>query len=449
MTSYLTFYILFSPETAPKKILRNIAFVVLMALVLTPISWAGENIAEGEAANPSIEQAALSQKAVRTGLDVLIAKNFQPLAGKRVGLITNPTGIASNGDSTVQVFQKAGNFKLVALFGPEHGVYGDQIAGGYVPSIRDPRTGLQAFSLYSKTRKPTPEMLKGIDVLVYDIQDIGVRSYTYISTMGLAMEAAGEAGIEFMVLDRPNPLGGERVEGPGVDPGYVSFVSQWPVPYVYGMTCGELAQMLIGEKWIKKAPKLTVIPMEGWKRSMPWEETGLRWVPTSPHIPTAETAIYYAITGWMGELLVISNGVGYPQPFVLVGAPEVKADTFAKAMNAFQLEGLWFRPAYYKSFYTNFKDVICGGVQIYCNTLKNTHLTGAGIYLLEELMRETGRNFFAEAKKEQVSMFDSSSGSDRIRKAVLAKTPAQEIVASWKNFEETFKTKRQPYLLYP
>src|SRR5437763_3127273 len=186
---------------------------------------------------------------VKLGNEVLAAGGFKTLQGKRVGLITNPSGVNRNLESTIDVLRAAPGVKLVALFGPEHGIYGDVPAGDSVESRTDPRTGLPVHSLYGATHKPTPEMLKGLDALAYDLQDTGCRSYTYISTMGLAMEACGQAGVEFVVLDRPNPLGGERVEGPMVEEKFRSFVSRWDVPYVYGLTCGEVAQMIVGEHW--------------------------------------------------------------------------------------------------------------------------------------------------------------------------------------------------------
>ena len=225
---------------------------------------------------------------VKTGIEVLKAQRFELLEGKRVGLITNPTGVDDGLRSTVDILNEAPNVELVALFGPEHGVRGDAHAGDHVGNQTDPVTGLPVYSLYGKTRKPTPEMLRGIDVLVYDIQDIGCRSFTYISTMGEAMAAAAENGIEFVVLDRPNPLGGRKVEGPLVQDGFFSFVSQYRIPYVYGLTCGELAMLLNGEGMIGKPCNLHVVAMEGWKRDMVYEDTGLQWIPSSPHIPQAE-----------------------------------------------------------------------------------------------------------------------------------------------------------------
>lgn len=388
------------------------------------------------------------QKArVLCGIDVLVKEGFAPLKSKRVGLITNPTGVARNGESTAMILHKAEGVNLVALYGPEHGVFGDQFAGKYVESAKDPRTGLPAYSLYGKSRKPSQAMLEGIDVLVYDIQDIGCRSYTYISTMGLAMEAAGEKGIEFVVLDRPNPLGGQRVEGPGLTKKYTSFVSQWPVQYVYGMTPGEVAKMIAGEGWIRHVPKLTVIPLEGWRREMLWEDTDLRWVPTSPHIPTADTSFYYAMTGMIGELGTISNGVGYTQPFELVGLPDLRAEDLAWKLNQRRLPGLWFRPAYYKSFYTGFKDKICGGVQIYITDKRGADLTAAGLHIMEVLSELTGRDFFKKAKKDH--LFNHVMGSARESGMLRSGNPAPIIVQSWEDSIAAFRKQRQPYLLYP
>ena len=214
---------------------------------------------------------------VKLGNEVLAETNFRELAGKRIGLITNPSGVNRRLETTLDVLRAAPGVKLVALFGPEHGIYGDVPAGDKVESRTDSRTGLPVHSLYGATRKPTPAMLAGLDALVYDLQDTGARSYTFVSTMGEAMEACGEAGIEFIVLDRPNPLGGVRVEGPMVgQEKFRSFVSRWDVPYVYGLTCGELARMINDRGWIEHPCKLTVVPLEGWRRTMVWRDTGLQ-----------------------------------------------------------------------------------------------------------------------------------------------------------------------------
>ncbi len=239
-----------------------------------------------------------TQAQVKLGIDVLREDNFAQIAGKRVGLITNPTGVDSELRSTIDILSspeaKAAGVSLTALFAPEHGVRGDVEAGVKVENVRDPRSGAMVYSLYGNGYKPKAEMLKDVDVLMFDIQDIGSRSYTFISTLGLAMEAAAENGKEFVVLDRPNPLGGEKIEGILVEPGFSSFVSKYPVPYIHGLTIGELARLYNGEKMLKGGVqcKLTVIPMEGWNRDMLWEDTALSWVATSPHIPQAKSSIY-------------------------------------------------------------------------------------------------------------------------------------------------------------
>src|SRR6266852_1692826 len=234
---------------------------------------------------------ATARATVDLGIDVLEHNDYAILAGKRVGLITNQTGVNAEGVRTRVLLRK--NCNLVALYTPEHGLDGREKAGRYVRSRRDPVTGLIAHSLYGPTRKPTAAMLRGVDVLVFDLQDIGCRSYTYISTMGCCMEAAGENHIPFVVLDRPNPLGGLRIEGPSVEPRWISFVSQFPIPYVHGMTVGELAKMVNAKSWINGQCKLTVVPMRGWSRDLTWQETGLRWIATSPNIPHATSPLYY------------------------------------------------------------------------------------------------------------------------------------------------------------
>jgi len=387
---------------------------------------------------------------VQPGNEVLAASGFKVLKGKRVGLITNPSGINRNLDSTIDVLRNAPGVNLVALFGPEHGIYGDVPAGDKINGRGDQRTGLPVHSLYGATRKPTPEMLKGLDAVVYDLQDTGCRSYTYISTMGVSMEACGEAGVEFIVLDRPNPLGGERVEGPMVEPGFRSFVSRWDVPYVYGMTCGELAKMINGEHWIKATCKLTVVPMKGWKRSMVWRDTGLPWVLTSPHIPHGESALYYVATGMLGEIGGVSTGVGYTLPFQCIAAPDFEPHKAAEILNGYRLPGVKFRPLTYRPYYFSYKDEDIGGVELYFTDPTHAPLTAINYYALEALKKVAGRDLFAEAVKTNRSfaMFDKVNGSDANRKAFQSGVSAAEIVASWKAGEDAFRQARKKYLLY-
>jgi len=392
----------------------------------------------------------MARAEVKLGNEVLAESQFKVLQGKRIGLITNPSGVNRQLESTVEVLRAAPGVKLVALFGPEHGVYGDVDAGEKVETQVDKRTGLPAYSLYGKTHKPTSEMLKGLDAMVYDLQDTGCRSYTYISTMGVAMEACGEAGIEFIVLDRPNPLGGERIEGAMLDQKFRSGVSKWNVPYVYGLTCGELAQLINSEGFIKKPCRLTVVPMKGWKRSMVWEETGLPWVPSSPHVPHGESALYQVATGMLGELMSVSIGIGYTLPFECVASPGLDPHKLAEALNAYRLPGVKWRPITYKPYYFTFTNQVIGGAQLYFTDPARAPLTPINLYAIEALKRVGGIDAFAEAerRKRGFGMFDKVNGTDATRKALQAGTSAAQVVASWKAGEDAFRQACKKYLLY-
>lgn len=387
---------------------------------------------------------------VKLGNEVLAASKFKALQGKRVGLITNPSGVNRRLQSTVEILRNAPGVKLVALFGPEHGIYGDVEAGDKVDNQVDARTGLPAYSLYGKTQKPTPEMLQGLDALVYDLQDTGCRSYTYITTMGLAMEACGEAGIEFVVLDRPNPLGGERIEGAMLDPKFRSGISKWNVPYVYGLTCGELARLINGEGLNKKACRLTVVPMKRWKRSMVWEDTSLPWVPTSPHVPHGRSALYQVATGMVGELMCVSTGIGYTLPFECIAAPGLNPHKLAAALNAYDVPGIRWRPITYKPYYFMFTNQVIGGAQLYFTQPSRAPLTAINLYAIEALKQAGGIDVFEDALKVKrgFRMFDQANGTDATRKALQAGTSAAEVVASWKASEEAFRKLRNKYLLY-
>jgi uncharacterized protein YbbC (DUF1343 family) len=386
--------------------------------------------------------------AVRLGVDVLIAEDFKPLAGKRVGLITNPTGVTGSLQSTIDVLHHAKGVKLVALFGPEHGVRGAAAAGAEVDDANDPATGLPAYSLYGKHHKPTPEMLKGVDVLVYDIQDIGSRSYTYITTLALAMEAAAENKVAFVVLDRPNPLGGARMEGRPLDLKFRSSVGHLPIPYVHGLTVGELAQMINGEHWLKDGVTcdLRVIPMQGWKRSLWWDQTGLVWIPTSPHVPRPETAAFYAATGIMGELGVISEGVGYPLPFELAGMPEIEPQKLADELNRRHLPGVFFRPLFFQPYYSHYANQTCGGVQIYLTDRDRAELTPIQFHVMDAVCKLHPAVKLFGAKRD--GMFDKVCGTDEIRKLFEAGRPIGEILSTWNQGVEAFRAQRAKYLLY-
>lgn len=356
---------------------------------------------------------------VKPGIEKLKDMNFGPLKGKRVGLITNPTGVDLNMKSIIDILFEAKEVNLVALYSPEHGIRGEYSAGDDIHFYVDGYTNLPVHSLHGNTKKPLPEMLKDIDVLVYDIQDNGCRSYTYISTMGLAMEAAAENNVEFMVLDRPNPLSGTRIEGNITEDNFISFISQFKIPYLYGLTCGELATMLNEEKMLKDGIKckLTVIPMEGWNRDMYYEDTGLQWLPASPHVPHIASTIYYVATGVLGELKFISEGVGYTMPFHILGAEWIHAKELADAMNALNIEGVMFRPITFIPYYGNFIKKKLHGIQIHFTDYKKVNLMSIQ-FLFMQVHNELhpDKKIFDLCDQARHSMFDKACGTDNIRK---------------------------------
>ena len=391
----------------------------------------------------------LNAGTVKNGIDVLKDQRFKVLEGKRVGLITNPTGVDGQLKSSIDILFESPNVNLVALFGPEHGVRGNIYAGDKVDSSLDPKTGLPVHSLYGKTRKPTAEMLKGIDVLVYDIQDNGCRSFTYISSMGLAMEAAAENNIEFIVLDRPNPLGGLKIEGNITEDKYISFVSQFKIPYIYGLTCGELAMMLNEERMLSQKVKLTVIKMKAWKRSMNWEQTGLEWVVASPHIPHKHSSYYYPATGILGELGYVSIGVGYTLPFQIVGAPWINADTLATNLNALKLAGTIFRPIHFRPYYATLKDQLCQGVEIHIVDYNKAKLTESQFYIMQELNKlYPSKAVLNNADSSRFNMFDKVSGSNNIREKFMQNHLFSDIKDYWYKDVDSFRKLSKKYYLY-
>lgn len=397
----------------------------------------------------AVAATAVQAQRVRTGIEVLKASGFKQLEGKRVGLITNPTGVDNDMVSDIDILAAAKNVKLVALFGPEHGVRGSAHAGDAVGNAADPTTGVPVYSLYGKNRMPSREMLQGIDVLVYDIQDIGCRSFTYISTLGNVMKAAAEYGIKVLVLDRPNPLGGEKIEGCITEDDCVSFVSQFKIPYVYGLTPGETALLLNGENLLGKRCDLEVVRMKGWKRRMTYDQTGLPWVLPSPHIPQPVSAPFYSVSGIVGELDSLSIGVGYTLPFQLFGAPWIKAPELAQRMNALRLPGVMFRPMYFTPFYAYGKGKELQGVQVYFTDYRKARLTDIQFYVLQELYAlYPDHDVMAEASDNRKNMIDKVCGSKQIRRLFMLHHRWADAKPYWDKDVEAFRKTARKYWLY-
>lgn len=395
--------------------------------------------------------AVVANAQVKPGIEVLRDENFARLQGKRVGLITNPTGVDTHLTSTIDILANAPGVKLTALFAPEHGVRGDVHAGDKVDNLTDPATGVTVHSIYGKTTRPTPEMLKDVDVLVYDIQDNGCRSFTFISTMGKTMEACAELGKEFMVLDRPNPVGGDKIEGNIVEDSCFSFVSQFAIPYLYGLTPGELARYLNEEGLLPdgKKVKLDVVPMEGYTRNMSYGETGMPWVLPSPHIPNPETALYYPASGILGELYAMSIGVGYTLPFKLFCADWINAEELAANLNARKIPGLMFRPIHIKPFYSTGKGENLQGVELYITDKAAAPVSLAQFYVMEALAElYPDHKLFEIADSKRFSMFDKVVGSKEIRRRFTERYKVADIEDYWNKDVEPFRAASSKYHLY-
>ncbi len=388
---------------------------------------------------------------VLTGAERLVEQGFAPLSGKRVGLIVNHTAMV--GDThLIDLVHAAPEVELVALFGPEHGLRGEADAGEKVDDGVDDRTGVPVYSLYGRTRKPTPAMLEGIEVLVFDIQDIGARFYTYISTMGLAMQAAAEQGIPFMVLDRPNPLGGTYVSGFMLEPAFTSFVGQFAIPVVHGMTVGELAQMVQGERLMDGLASLdlSVLEMEGWTRVTPWEATGLPWVPPSPNIPDVEIARIYPGACFF-EGTTASEGRGTRTPFRLLGAPWANGEDLAASLNAVGLPGVAFAAASFTpvsiegmSANPKLRDQSLAGISYRLTDANEFDPVAAGIHALHAFYHAAPeRNTFL--KKDWLGKL---AGTDRLYDMLRQGATPSAIIAAWGDDVAAFRVQRKPYLLY-
>lgn len=391
---------------------------------------------------------------VKPGIEVLRDRGFEGLQGKRVGLLTNPSGVDRELRSTIDILRE--NVNLVALYAPEHGVRGDIWAGGKVESGKDAATGLPVHSLYGATRQATPEMLKGIDILVYDIQDVGSRSYTFISCLGLTMRTCAELKIPVMVLDRPNPLGGLKMEGNVVRKGFHSYVSQYRIPYIYGLTVGELAT-LINEEGLNCGQKgdqppikcsLTVVPMEGWKRSMTYEQTGLPWVMPSPNIPYPRSAICYPCAGLVGEFNNYLNiGIGYTIPFDAFAAEWIDADALKERLDSYNVPGVAWRTVHYTPFYGSSAKKLIHGVQYYFTDYSIAPLTLVQFYVMQAVYELYKKNPF-ELSEGRISMFNKVCGTDFVSKEFSKRFKVQDILPYWNADIPAFRSLAQKYWIY-
>jgi uncharacterized protein YbbC (DUF1343 family) len=400
---------------------------------------------------------AAAEPGVITGAERLVGDGFRGLAGLRVGLVTNQTARVDTADGgpahLIDRLAAAPNVTLAALFGPEHGLRGTAEAGDRVESGRDAATGVPVHSLYGTSKKPTQAQLAGLDALVFDMQDIGARFYTYVSTMGYAMQAAAEAALPFIVLDRPNPIG-DGVEGWVMAPAHASFVGLYPIPITHGMTVGELAQMIKGEGWLEglEALDLRVVPVEGYRRGMPWEETGLPWVPPSPNIPDAATARAYPGAA-LFENSAVNEGRGTRTPFQVVGAPWADGTMLADTLNARGLPGVRFEPAAYTpeaipgmASNPTHRGHAVEGVHLVVIEPAAFRPVATGIHLLHAF-------YHAAPASARAGFFNADwlarlAGTDRLRQMLTLGVRPAAIVAAWDEDVAAFRAARRPYLLY-
>ncbi len=384
---------------------------------------------------------------VSLGVDVFFEEGAKPLLGKKVGLIVNQTSIDSKMRSTLSRFQEAG-IQVAALFSPEHGLKGHHYAAEKVSHGKEAE--IPVYSLHGEHRRPSQEMFAGLDAIVYDIQCTGVRAYTYQTTLYYAMEEAVKAGILVVVLDRPNPINGLVVDGPMLNDERRSFIGYINVPYCPGMTIGELAKFFNAE--YKVGGKLLVIPMRGWKRSMTYRDTGLAWIPPSPNVPEPDTPLFYPVTGLLGELELVSIGIGYTLPFKIVGAPWIKATEFAAALNHQKLPGVRFQPYHFRPFYGKFKGLDCEGVLIQITDVKifrPLSIQYLMIGLLKSLYPAEFNKGMGEIGKGRKELFCKANGTDAVYEIIQQeKYPAWKLIDFQKAEREAFLEKRKLYLMY-
>ena len=408
--------------------------VALAACAAAPGNTTDSEVPESEA------------RQVRSGIEVLLSDSLHLVQGKNVGLLTNHTGIYWTSDgivgSTIDALYEANNVDLVALYAPEHGIRGQEQAGAAIDSGRDERTGVPIHSLYGEVRKPTPAMLEGVDVLLFDMQDIGARYYTYVSTMALAMEAAGEQDIPFIVLDRPNPVRGDVVQGNLLKPGYETFVGMYPVPMRHGMTAGELAQLYVGEFGLEV--DLHVVPLDGWARDMTFDQTQLPWVPPSPNMPSLESALAYPGT-CLFEGTPISVGRGTDRAFQWVGAPWLDGVQLAQSLNGYGINGVRFESTTFtprNAGDRKFEGQEVSGVLLIPEST-DYDASKAAVAMLLETYSMSGDNWlWAEAH------FDRLAGTDSLRLSIEAGADFAELTSAWESETQAFEQLRSPYLIY-
>lgn len=382
---------------------------------------------------------------VQTGLEVLLADSLTSLQGRRVGLVTNQTGRDGQGVSSIERLAAHPKLKLLRLFAPEHGLDGSRPAGEQIRDEIHAASGLPVSSLYQGSNQVDPALFRGLDLVIFDIQDIGIRPYTFTSTLAEVMKAAGKAKVEVLVLDRPNPLGGERVAGLTLEPAWSSFIGLYPVPYVHGMTVGELARLY--NKTFGIGCRLRVIPMKGWKRGMSFAQTGLPWLPSSPNVPSADTPLAMSVTGALGELGTVSIGIGTASPFWVAGTENADGDAMAAAFNQAQVPGLRALPWRWTPSAGSWSGKPCQGIRLLV-TSAGTVDPGLGQLALFECLRAGGVDPLAGSSEAQRRMFCKALGTDRILKLLEAGSRLEVLKQDMKREVEAFRKLRRSSLLY-
>ncbi|WP_077302536.1 exo-beta-N-acetylmuramidase NamZ family protein [Virgibacillus pantothenticus] len=381
---------------------------------------------------------------MKLGLDVFLDREYKQFKGQKIGLITNITGVNKRLIPSIDLFHEHPAIELIALYAPEHGIRGDAKEGEKVESTVDPYTGLPVYSLYGATRKPTREMLDPVDVLVFDLQDIGSRYYTFIYTMAYVMEACMELEKQFVVLDRPNPISGTKMEGNLVEEDVRSFVGLLPIPNRHGMTVGELALLFKNE--FGYDCELTVVEMDGWKREMYFDQTGLFWVSPSPNTTTLDMSILYSGT-CLVEGTNLSEGRGTTKPFEVIGAPFIDGQRLAKVFNQKKINGVLARSTSFKPFYQKYKDELCGGVQLH---VENRHLLNsleAGVILLETIAALYPNEFSFIKNENNKYFFDLLAGTKSLKQLIIEEN-GREFMNSCENKLQYFQQLKEPYLIY-